>query len=102
MKVYYDAGLKDLAESSGHRGETLISIKKCSSYKKTHQFLLQAWEATYRQMFIAFKCARDSDDDEDSSISDILAAAKANMLECSKKMGESKSCEPLKEYLERN
>ena len=53
MKVYYDAGLKDLAESSGHRGETLTSIKKCSSYKRTHQFLLQAWEATYRQMFIA-------------------------------------------------
>ena len=39
MKVYYDAGLKDLAESSGHRGETLTSIKKCSSYKRTHQFL---------------------------------------------------------------
>ena len=49
---------------------------------------------------MAFKCRRDSDD-EDSSISDILAAAKANMLECNKKMGESGSCEPLKEYLER-
>ena len=36
MKVYYDAGLKDLAECSGHRGETLTSIKKCSSYKRTH------------------------------------------------------------------
>ena len=44
---------------------------------------------------------RDSDDDEDSSISDILAAAKANMLECNKKIGESESYEPIKEYLER-
>ncbi len=101
MKVYYDAGLKDLAESSGHRGETLTSIKKCSSYKRTHQFLLQAWEAMYRQMFKAFKSVRDSDDDE-SSISDIVAAAKANMLECNKKMGESKGCDPLKEYLKRS
>ena len=44
MKVYYDAGLKDLAESSG--GETLTSIMKCSSYKRTYQFLLQACNCT--------------------------------------------------------
>ena len=50
----------------------------------------------YRQMFISLK---DSDDD---SVSDFLAAVKANMLECNKKMGESESCEPLKEYLERS
>ena len=30
MKVYYDAGLKELPESAGHCGETLTSIKKCS------------------------------------------------------------------------
>ena len=41
MKVY-DAGLVNLAKCSGHRGETLTSIKKSSSYKRTHQFLLQA------------------------------------------------------------
>ena len=102
MKVYYNAGIKDLAESSGHRGETLTSIKKCSSYKRTHQFLLQAWEAVYRQMFKAYKCARDSgSDDERCSIADIMSAAKANMLECSKKMSKSESSDPLKEYLER-
>ena len=77
MKVYYDAGLKELAESSGHRGETLTSTKKCSSFKRTHQFLVQAWEAVYRQMFKSFTCACDS---ETLSISDILSAAKANML----------------------
>ena len=102
MKVYYDAGLVNLAECSGHRGETLTSIKKCSSYKRTHQFLLQAWEALYRQMFKAFLCVRDSDDDDDEcSISDIVSAAKANMLECDKKMSESESYDPLKEYLGR-
>ena len=52
----------------------------------------------YRQMFISFKRAKDSDDD---AVSDFLAAVKANMLECNKKMGERESCEPLKEYLER-
>ena len=34
MKVYYDAGLVNLAECLGQRGETLTSIK-CSSYKRT-------------------------------------------------------------------
>ena len=54
----------------------------------------------YRQMFKAFETVRDNDSD-DISISDIVAAAKANMLECNKKMAESGSSDPLKEYLER-
>ena len=40
--------------------------------------------------------------DEGSSMSDFLSGIKANMLECSKSMGESESSVPLKEYLERN
>ena len=52
-------------------------------------------------MFKAFMSVRDSDDDSDSSISDIMSAAKANMLECNERMSESESCSPLKEYLER-
>ena len=52
-------------------------------------------------MFKAYKCARDSgSDDERRSIADIMSPAKANMLECSKKMSKSESSDPLKEYLE--
>ena len=94
MKVYYDTGVKDLAESSGHRGETLTSIKKCFSFKRTHQFLVQAWEALYRQMFKTFLCKCDNED----SISDIMSAAKANLLECDERMIERKSALPLKEF----
>ena len=55
----------------------------------------------YRQIFKVFECARESDGDDDSemSISDIVAAAKANMLECNETMNETESCDPLKEYL---
>ena len=99
MKVYYDAGLKELAEASGHRGETLTSIKNSSSFKRTHQFLVQAWEAVYRQMFKSFNsCACD---DDSLSISDILSAAKANMLACNQMSTDKTSSDLLKEFLER-
>ena len=94
IRVYYDAGLRDLAECSGHRGETLTSIKKCSTFKRTHQFLLQAWEAMYRQMFQAFQCG---DDGDAGAISAIVSAVKANMFDCNIKMSESSG--HLKEYM---
>ncbi len=48
MKPYVDAGLAKLAEVSGHRSETLTSLVQCSHFKRTHNFLLQAFEAFYR------------------------------------------------------
>ena len=50
VKVYYHAGLKELANSSGFRSTTLKSLESCtacSNFNKTHCFLLQAWEAIY-------------------------------------------------------
>ena len=50
MKIFYDAGLKQPAQESGFRAETLTSLAACSNFKRTNNFLLQAQEAMFRQL----------------------------------------------------
>ena len=48
MKPYWDAGLASLGKAAGHRAETLTSLMQASNFRRTHEFLLQAFEAFYR------------------------------------------------------
>ena len=75
MKVYYEAGLKDLAEAAGFRGETLTSLKKCSNFKRTHTFLLQCWEALYRHMIASFLSTHFQDTEKRESYSLLLSGS---------------------------
>ena len=47
MKPYCDAGLKELAWAAGY---PLAAIHSCSPFKRTHQFIVELWEALYRVM----------------------------------------------------
>ena len=51
MKPFFEAGLKDMALSSGY---SAVSIGTCSIFKRAHRFLLEAWESLYRVMLARF------------------------------------------------
>ena len=51
MKAYFDAGLKALARTSGY---PVPAIQSSSQFKRSHQFILEAWEALYRAMLTQF------------------------------------------------
>ena len=58
MKIYYHAGLQDLA-AKNHKGATLSSLAACGHFKRTHIFLLSAWEAMFRCQLKAFMNSKD-------------------------------------------
>ena len=57
MKLYCDAGLKQLGEISGHRAETLTSLIQCNHFRRTHNLLSQVAQAFY-QFFLTLYTAR--------------------------------------------
>ena len=93
MKVYYEAGLKDLAKASGFRGETLTSLQRCSNFKRVNHFLLQSWEALYRHMLQTFISKQDKE-----HYDDLLSSACAKLCECNKACENEKSPIPLQAY----
>eukprot|EP00117_Sycon_ciliatum_P020451 scpid71142/ scgid18217/ len=55
MKVYWDAGLNSMAKAMSIKGEALSAVERCSTFRKTHDFLLWAHEAIGRSMLEAYK-----------------------------------------------
>ena len=62
MKIYYVAGLREIAMVSGYRGMTLQSLETAKSFKRTHQFHLQTWEAVAHVMVVQYLSENDMDD----------------------------------------
>ena len=49
LKIYYDAGLCELAKGSGYQPNSVGS-----NFKRTHHFLLEVWESIYRHFLAHF------------------------------------------------
>ena len=48
---YFDMGLRQLAHTSGY---PVAAIQSCSQFKRTHHFLMEAWQAFYQVMVQRF------------------------------------------------
>lgn len=48
MKVYFDGGLRQAAKKAGYSDGILNSIGGCGKFKRTHEFILKAWESILR------------------------------------------------------
>ena len=83
MKVYYEAGLKNLAMASGFRAETLTSLINASNFKRTHTFLMQVWEVLYLHFFDQYKSHLScSNPVATSECDDMLASVRTRLLDC--------------------
>ena len=49
LKIYFEAGLSDLAKASGYQPNSIGS-----NFKRTHHFLLETWESLYRHFLSLF------------------------------------------------
>ena len=47
IKPYFDAGLRELAKKAGY---PTAAIQACSQFKRTHSFIMEAWEALFQVM----------------------------------------------------
>ena len=58
INTYADAGLRQLAETSGFRAKTLTSLLSCNNLRLVHNFIIQMGEAVLRTMFTKFMSHR--------------------------------------------
>ena len=47
MKLYFHAGLRELAIEAGYKGSNLLALESSSNFKQTHILLLEAYQSVY-------------------------------------------------------
>ncbi|CAC5419986.1 unnamed protein product [Mytilus coruscus] len=71
VKIYFDAGLKQLA-TKHHHGATLKVLTECSKFAITHRFFIQAWEAVMRHQVKSFFEYKSCESPYDIQVSDLI------------------------------
>ena len=90
MKVFWEAGLKDLAKLRHHQ-MTYQKLQTCSNFKRTHKFFLQTYEAIYMYFIDVFLKDRDNTDAAGNcsfttaQISLVVSSVVTNLEQCAEK-----------------
>ena len=85
MKIYWHAGLKNMAEKAGNKTKVLNSLEKCGNFQRTHNFLIQSFHAVLRCQIDAFYESLSADTDKNHL--DYLQTLSSKI----EKIGEEKS-----------
>ncbi|KAJ8048225.1 hypothetical protein HOLleu_00456 [Holothuria leucospilota] len=88
MKIYWHAGLSDLA-STVHKGATLTSVFQCSNFRRSHDFLILAWEALLRTQILSFM--KYVDEHPELGLEEMLMAKVAKKLDTIKTLDDGKA-----------
>jgi len=73
FKVYFDGGLREVAKQAGYSDGILNSIGGCSKFKRSHEFILKAWEAILRTFLAHFVTNNSGAREVAQQIKEILA-----------------------------
>ncbi len=73
VKPYFEAGLKELAQVAGY---PVAAIQTCGQFKRTHRFLLEAWESIYQVMISKYFQCHENDEYPDFYNEEIIAKAR--------------------------
>ena len=80
MKIYWDAGLKQIAAASGFRSETLTMLQNCSKYITTTEFLFQAWEPLLLDMYQKYQQEAQETQQASHSSIDVITSANQQQI----------------------
>ena len=72
MKPYFDMGLRELARVAGY---PVAAIQSCSQFKRTHNFIIEVWQAVYLVMLQRFIDANIQQSNSSPHFTDIVQNA---------------------------
>ena len=90
MKLFWDAGLSDMGKLI-HNSSTFTSLSACSDFRRTNDFLLQAWEALYTIQIEQFFKWRESESPESLKTDKTVKEVKEAIAEAIKPLFEQRS-----------
>ena len=80
IKIYFDAGLKQLA-TKHHHGATLKVLTECSKFAVSHRFFVQSWEAILRHQINSFLLFKSAGESFEMNLTGILSNILSNTTE---------------------